>query len=370
MAKFSIPVGSRADRILRWSLTLGGLVVLVAIPFSTSPYRVSQFTMVAVLATVMMGLNLLTGFNGQISLGHSFFVAIGAYTAAILMVDHSWPYLLTLFPAFAITFVMGFLFGIPALRLEGLYLALVTLALAVVAPPFIKRFGDLTGGSQGIVVGKPEAPGWSGLADDQWRYLIIVAVAVLLITLARNLVRGRVGKALIAIRDNHIAAEVMGVDPRVFKTLTFALSAAYAGVAGALYTWTIGFVSPESFLVSHSVLYLAGAVVGGLATVIGPLFGGLFNQFVPEMAADIHRSAPNVLYGAALILVIILMPQGVVGLITKLRDKLIDRSPRPPAGPSGAADSRPDGSRLDDPPIPDPAPESVSQTTEPTRGTT
>lgn len=365
MAKISLPMGSRSDRIAARTLTLVGFAILVAVPFMVGGYRMGQFTMVAVLAIAMMGINLLTGFNGQISLGHSFFFAVGAYTSAILMVDHSWPYLLTLFPAFVLTFALGFLFGIPALRLEGLYLALVTLALAVVAPPFIKRFGDLTGGSQGIVVSKPDAPGWSGLSDEQWRYLVIAAVAVVFFVVARNLARGRVGHALIAVRDNHIAAETMGINLAIFKTLTFGLSTAYAGVAGAMYTWTVGFVSPESFTVAHSIEFLSGAVVGGLATVIGPLFGALFAQFVPVYAADLNPAAPNVLYGIVLILFIILMPSGIAGLLTKARDRIIDRTPRSdPPDPTHHNDLTPDT-----PPAPTPEPMAAAHNTGPTRGT-
>src|SRR5690606_6019541 len=160
------------------------------------PYRVYTFTLVAVFAIATMGVNLLTGYNGQISLGHSFFFAVGAYTSVILMQDHGWNYVLTLVPVFVLTFVLGFLFGIPALRLEGLYLALVTLALAVVAPPFIKRFDGLTGGSQGILVPKPQAPEWTGLAADQWRYYVVLAVGGVVFLVTWNLVRGRVGRAL------------------------------------------------------------------------------------------------------------------------------------------------------------------------------
>jgi branched-chain amino acid transport system permease protein len=364
MAKIALPMGSRADRVVQSALMLGGLGLIIALPYSLSPYRVSQFTMVGVLAVAMMGINLLTGYNGQISLGHSFFFAVGAYTSAILIVDHSWSYLYTLAPAFVLTFALGFLFGIPALRLEGLYLALVTLALAVVAPPFIKRFGDLTGGSQGIVVRKPRAPDWSGMADDQWRYFVVVGVAVVLFFAARNLVRGRVGHALIAIRDNHIAAEAMGVNPAIFKTLTFGLSTAYAGVAGVLYTWTVGFVSPESFTVAHSIEFLSGAVVGGLATVIGPLFGAVFTEFVPVYAADFHPAAPNVVYGIALILVIILMPSGVAGLLKKGRDLIIDRTPRP-----GPSDQGPDPALAPTPPAPDSDPVPALHQAGPTRET-
>ncbi|MBK5223203.1 MAG: branched-chain amino acid ABC transporter permease [Acidimicrobiia bacterium] len=345
-------------------MVAAGAALVIGLPYAMSPYRVYTFTMVAVFAIATMGVNLLTGYNGQISLGHSFFFAVGAYTSVILMQDHGWNYLLTLVPAFILTFVLGFLFGIPALRLEGLYLALVTLALAVVAPPFIKRFDDLTGGSQGIVVRKPPAPEWSGLADDQWRYFVTVAVAVVLFGVARNLVRGRIGRALIAIRDNHIAAETMGIDLAVFKTLIFAYSAAFAGVAGALFAWVVGFVSPESFTVLVAIEFLTGAVVGGLATVLGPVFGAFFSQFGPVYAANINPAAPNVIYGIVLILVMIMMPTGVVGLLRRVRDMVIDRSPRPPDLGDPTAHTIPTQ--------PAPAPEPVSAHPHPsmTRGTT
>jgi branched-chain amino acid transport system permease protein len=328
MAKLRLPSNSPTARIVNWALLLAGLIVLFGLPLTAAPFRVFQFTMVAVFAIATLGVNLLTGYNGQISLGHSFFFAVGAYTTAILTVDHGWPYLLTLVPAFALTFALGFLFGIPALRLEGLYLALVTLALGVVTPPFIKRFGDLTGGAQGMLVDQPEAPGWSGLADDQWLYYVVVVTALALFLLARNLVRGRVGRALIAIRDNHIAAETMGINASVFKTLTFAVSTAYAGVAGGFYTLVVGFVAPESFSVLIGIEFLTGAVVGGLATIIGPVLGALFTYFIPEYASDLNPAAPNVLYGMILIAVVMVAPSGVAGLITKIRDLVIDRSPR------------------------------------------
>ena len=354
MAKISIPAGSSTDRAARWVLVAAGIAVVLFIPFSMSPYRVNQFTLVALFAVATMGINLLTGYNGQISLGHSFFFAVGAYTSAILIVDHDWPYLITLVPAFLLTFVLGFLFGIPALRLEGLYLALVTLALAVVAPPFIKRFDDLTGGSQGLIVPKPDAPEWTGLADDQWRYFVCVTVAALVFLATRNLVRGRVGRALIAVRDNHIAAETMGINLSIFKTLTFAISAAYAGLAGCLFAWVIGFVSPESFTVTLAIEFLSGAVVGGLATVLGPVFGAAFTVFVPVYAADFNPAAPNVLYGIALILVIMLMPSGVVGLLKRARDLVVDRSPR--SGPGDPVEPAAIRSTPDQVPAPEPVP--------------
>lgn len=323
MRRLSITRGTREHR----AIVIGGLVAVLVIayllPQELSQYRVFQFSLVLVYAIAVLGLNLLTGFNGQISLGHSFFFAIGAYTTAILMNDYEWPYLLTLPVAFAITFVAGFLFGIPALRLEGLYLALVTLALAIVAPPFIKRFDDWTGGSQGIVLGKPDAPEWSGLADDQWRYYVTLVIAVLMFVIARNLVRGRVGRALFAIRDNELAAETMGINVAAYKSLTFAYSAAYAGVAGGLFALIVGFVSPESFTVVLAIALLSAMVVGGLATIAGAVAGALFIQFTPVYAAEINDALAGVIYGATLIIVMFVMPGGFMGLVRRLRNLVV-----------------------------------------------
>lgn len=340
MQKPTVVQGSRAHRLFTWGGWALLLLVGILLPYSLPSFRVFQFTLVVVFAIAVLGLNMLTGYNGQISLGHSFFFAIGAYTAAILIQDHGWPHLVTLLPAFALTFVLGFLFGIPALRLEGLYLALVTLALAVVTPPFIKRFGDLTGGSQGIVVNGPDTPEWTGLADDQYLYFLCFAVAIVMFVVARNLMRGRVGRAVVSIRDNHIASETMGINLSVFKTLTFAYSAAYAGVAGGLYVFVVGFVSPESFTVLLSIELLAGAVVGGLATIVGPIFGATFTRFMPVFAADINDAAPGLLYGVALILIMYLMPGGVVGLFRRVRGWLIDyRAPTLTGGTTAAGDA-------------------------------
>lgn len=339
MSKPTIVQGSLLHHVFTWGGWAALLIIGILLPYSLPSFRVFQFTLVIVFAIAVLGLNLLTGYNGQISLGHSFFFAIGAYTAAILITDHAWPYLLTLVPAFVLTFVLGFLFGIPALRLEGLYLALVTLALAVVTPPFIKRFGDLTGGSQGIVVSKPRAPEWTALADDQYQYFLCFGVAVVMFVIGRNLMRGRVGRAVVSIRDNHIAAETMGINLSIFKTLTFAYSAAFAGVAGGLYVFIVGFVSPESFTVLLSIELLAGAVVGGLATIVGPIFGAAFTRFMPVFAADINDAAPGLLYGVALILIMYLMPGGVIGLFRRIRGVLIDyRAPTLAGGTTAAGD--------------------------------
>jgi branched-chain amino acid transport system permease protein len=210
-------------------------LVAIAVPFVFGSFRVGQFTQVLAYAVAILGLNLLVGYSGQISLGHGAFFALGAYVAAILIADHGFPHLLTLPLAGAFAFVAGLLVGLPALRVRGLYLALLTLGLAVATPPVIKRLESLTGGAQGLNVALPEPPSGAGLAQDQWIYFITLAVAVVLFALVASMLRGRIGRALITIRDDEIVARSMGVNLALYKTTAFAISAAYAGMGGALY---------------------------------------------------------------------------------------------------------------------------------------
>jgi branched-chain amino acid transport system permease protein len=308
---------SRTKR-LRLAGWLAVAVLALAVPFFFGSFRVGQFTQALALAIAVLGLNLLVGYSGQISLGHGAFFALGAYVSAILIVDHSVPYLLTLPIAGAVCAVAGFLLGLPALRLHGLYLALVTLGVAIAAPQIIKRAEGITGGTQGLSVDRPAAPAWTGLADDQFLYFVTLAVVALMFLLAAGLVRGRVGRALIAIRENEIAAKTMGVDLARYKTGAFAVSAAYAGLGGALFTLPIGFLAPESFPLALSFAFLAAIVVGGLATIGGALFGALFIEFVPVYAADVDEALAGVIYGGVLILFMYVLPGGVMGLRRQL----------------------------------------------------
>jgi len=317
------------------------LVIAVILPQYYGEYRTFQFTRMLVYAIAVLGLGLLTGFNGQISLGHGAFFAVGAYTAAVLMDRLDVPYLATLIPAALLTFVLGFALSIPALRLHGPYLALVTLGVAVVTPPLLKRFSSLTGGAMGLSLTKPQAPAWSGQEDDQWLYYLVLIVALVAFLVAWNLVNSRIGRAMIAIRDDQLAAETMGVELARVKTRTFAWSAMYAGVAGALFTWVIGFVSPDSFGVAQSILFLAALVVGGLGTISGPLFGAAFLVFVPNVSQDINDAAPGIAFGALLILAMYVAPGGIVGLARQLWGRLVAVStPRGPPAPASDDASR------------------------------
>jgi branched-chain amino acid transport system permease protein len=306
-----------------WGAVL--LVVLLLLPFLVKNYRVFQFNLVLVYAVAILGLNILTGFNGQISLGHGAFYAFGAYTAAILMDKVGVPYWATLPVAFVLCFGFGFLVGFPALRLAGHYLALATFALALAVPQLLKykKIEGITGGVQGIVLSKPEPPFSFRFLDqpfsaDRWLYFFTLAVSALMFLLVWNLLRGRVGRALIAVRDHPIAATAMGINLPVFKSMTFGVSAGVTGLAGALGAIVVAFVSPDSFTVNLSIFLLVGVVVGGLASIPGAIFGGMFIQFVPNIADEISKSAPAAIYGLMLIAFMYLLPMGVMGGIYKM----------------------------------------------------
>jgi branched-chain amino acid transport system permease protein len=265
-----------------------------------------------IYAIAIMGLNLLTGFNGQFSLGHGAFFAIGAYTTAILMDQFGAPFVATLPFAALTSFAFGVLFGLPALRLENIYLALATFSLAAVTPQLLKLkpIEGWTGGVQGIVLTKPAAPFGLPLTDDQWLYFLTVAAGLVLYFAARNIVASRTGRAIMAIRDNPIAARAMGVNISFYKTLIFGVSALFTGIAGSLSAVAVQFVSPDSFTVVISVGLLVGLVIGGIAWLPGALIGGAFVLFVPNIADGVSKGLSGAIYGLILLLVIYLMPSG------------------------------------------------------------
>lgn len=294
-----------------------GIVVALTLPLFAGSFTTFQLTQAAIYAIAILGLNLLTGFNGQFSLGHSAFYAIGAYTAAIMMDQWEIAYYWTLPAAGLICLVVGFLFGLPALRLEGLYLALATFALAVATPQILKfsPLEEWTGGVQGIFILKPDAPPGLPLDQDQWLYYFTLAVTAVLFVCARSLVRSRTGRAIMAIRDNPIAARSMGINTALYKSLTFGVSALYTGVAGALGAIVVQFVAPDSFTFLLAVTFLVGLVIGGVGSIPGSLAGGLFVLFLPNLAEQISKGLAWGVYGVILILLIYVMPSGAAGLV-------------------------------------------------------
>lgn len=309
------------DARILWAI---GLALLLAPLFLAESYRLFQLTLAAIYAIAILGLNLVTGYNGQISLGHGAFYAVGAYVGAIMMDRFGLPYWSTLPAAMLVCGLLGWGIGRPALRLGGLYLALTTFSLAVAVPQILKWKGieDWTGGVQGVLVVKPDAPFGLPFDNDQYLYLLTVGIGIVVFVLVRNIVGSRIGRAIMAIRDHALAAEAMGMDIANLKTATFAVSAMITGLAGALSAIAVEFVSPDSFQATLSVTLFVGMVVGGVASVIGPVFGGLFVVFVPNLAEELSKAAPGVVYGAILIGFLFLLPGGVAGLLRRIAGRL------------------------------------------------
>ena len=316
-----------SERTFRWITVAALLLIAIALPFVVSNYRTFQFTLMIAYAIALLGLNILTGYNGQISLGHGAFFALGSYVTAIMMDRWGVPYWSTIPAAALVCGVAGFLFGVPALRLEGLYLALATFALALAAPQILKHKGidAWTGGVQGIAIIKPNAPFGLPISADQWLYLFALAVAIVMFTVGSRLVRGRVGRALIATRDHPTAAAAMGVNTALYKSLTFGVSALFTGVAGALSAIAVQFVAPDSFGFLLSISLLVGIIVGGVASISGAIYGAAFIEFIPNIADSFSKSAPWAVYGLLLVACVYVMPTGVAGTIQSILRRFLRR---------------------------------------------
>lgn len=301
--------------------------VALLLPFWFASYQVFQLATAMAFVPAIAGLMLLTGVAGQVSLGHGALFAIGAYTAAIIVERTGAPFAAAVLAAIVVTGAVGVLVGLPALRLQGMQLALVTVAFAVSLPPVLLRFDGLTGGVAGISLPPVVAPAWSGLEGDQWAYLCALAAAFVSLAVVAAVLRGRLGLALRAVQADELAAQAAGIDVARAKTLAFAISAALAGGAGALYVFVVGFASPESFPLLLGIAFLVGMVVGGTGSVAGPLLGALFIQFAPAVAGDVRDDLGGIVYGVAVVLVVLAVPGGATSLVPLAR-----RLARRPAG--------------------------------------
>lgn len=310
-------------------------------PTNFGPTDTGLFAQAMFIGVAAMGLNLLTGYNGQVSIGHGAFFGIGAYTTALMM-DHDYKWLgisfghtsfLATLPAVAIiSFVIGALVGFPALRVKGLYLALVTLGLAVIFPDLASRFVKGTGGTSLVALNGIEvaAPHWfakdfpSLAAQDQWAYTMAFLGALIGLALAWALVRSRFGRSLIAVRDHEAAATSVGINIARTKVLAFALSAMYAGIAGSLSVLVVQNASGDDKLVTFqlSIEFLVAVVIGGTATVFGPMIGGFAVVYIQNWATKAFPGTPVVspaTYGIVLIVLMYVLPDGAVGGIRRLR---------------------------------------------------
>jgi len=297
-------------RLAPFSVVVAAAVVLVLLPHFVSDYHALELGKVGLYFVAILGLAVLTGYSGQISLGHGAFMAIGAYATGILAGHHHWNELATIPLAGLIAGAVGFAFGLPALRLYGAYLSLATFGLAVSVPAIAKKFDHFTGGSNGILL-----PFRSG----DWFYRLSWSCAAILLAVAWLILRGRPGRSLRAIRDSQIAAVAMGVNASLYKTGAFAVSAFYAGVAGSLLAIVSGSVYPDSFPVSLSLNLLIGLVLAGLGSIWGIAIGAIYLQYIPTWGQHVpllsKQAGPDFVSGLVLILVMLIAPTGAAGVL-------------------------------------------------------
>ncbi|MBM9467814.1 branched-chain amino acid ABC transporter permease [Nakamurella leprariae] len=314
--------------IPRWVNLVVGIAAfayLLYAPLVSPSYSNTQMAMVCVYAVAGLGLHLLTGMTGLISLGHGFFFAVGAYTAAILSGTQGWPVPVSFVVAAALGWLLGFLFGLPALRLSPLALSQVTLALALITPSLIKRLDFMTNGSAGLSVDVGDPPAWSGLDKDQWILYIclLIALVAYLVTLALS--RGRTGRAMKGLRDNLPVATTLGVRATTTKSFVFATSAAFAAVGGVLYTLVIQYVGADAFGLTFAIALITVIVVGGLGSVPGVILGAVFVVFVPSWASEVSPSASGLIYGVALVVFMFVLPGGVIGVLRAIGHPVVSR---------------------------------------------
>ena len=309
-----------------------GVLVLVVLPFILTDFRTVQLATVGAYFVAILGLDVLTGHSGQISLGHGAFMAVGAYTTAILMANHGVRDVWTIPIAAGVAGVIGLLAGVPALRLSGLYLALATFGIAVVLPTVLKKFDHFTGGSTGITLfGKPAQTGhgvgiW-GLTNNQWLYALTWTIGGFVFLIAWWLLDSRFGRSLRAIRDSELAATAYGVNRAKYKVLAFGVSAAFAGVAGALFAINVAYVAPDAFPIQLSLYLLVGAVVGFFGSIWGAVVGALLIQFLPDIVGliphvDTKQAGPTTLFfGLVLVVLMLVLP-----IVLRAASRLANRS--------------------------------------------
>ncbi len=371
-AMFNFKQGSSQHRtylIITWGLFI---LFAIALPYILTAmfgeFQVGRMNRALYFAVAILGLNLVIGYSGLIALGHSAFIGIGAFTTTTLIMDHGWDYWMTIPVSMGAAFVVGVLLGIPALRIKGLYLALLTVAFAAVFPTLMKldKWGiaERTGGVNGRNIDeKIVAPGWVqsilGIDDtpDQqaiYRYFIIAALTGLAFWGTRNLIKSRPGRAIVAIRDNETGAAVSGVNLPLYKTLTFGVSASLGGLAGVMWAMNSAFVGEQDFgFAPLAIPLLVGLVIGGVATLEGAIVGSLIWVFVGEFTRNLGLDIlSQSLFGLILILVTFFAPGGVISLMKLIKAKIVQVIPQPPEGVirSTAADSA-----VDDDVVPEPA---------------
>ena len=331
-----VAVHSRLDRLASRTLgghlllALGAALLLLLLSTQIGAYDNYNLTAVAIFAVAAAGLNLLTGLNGQLSLGHGALMAIGAYTASLLLKDHELPVVLVLLLSVLSTGLIGIVFGYAAARLRGPYLAGATLTLAVALPQVATRYKSIFGGESGLTVPPTTPPAWLGpdFPPERWLAWIAVAAAVVTFVLLANLLRSSAGRAFRAVRDNEAAAALAGIDVARTQVLAFVISAACAGLAGALFAYWSGVTAPAGFGVTLSLQLVTAIVIGGLGSLAGAVWGSLVLVFVPSLTSGmastlnvpsaIANNLPLAIYGGILVIAMLVAPHGIQGTLTRI----------------------------------------------------
>jgi len=328
-------------------VVLALVVVLALLPvFVHSDYVLTLLDLAGIYAIAVMGLGILLGFTGQMSLAQAAFLGIGAYTSAWFTTHLGWPVWPAMGAAVALSALVGLAVGYPCLRLSGHYLALATIGFGIIAQLVLINWKSVTNGSDGVTgIPPPQIGPWTLDTYGKYYYLVLAAVLVCAYV-AWRIKTTRVGRALHAIRENEIAARATGIDATRYKIIAFVLAGAYAGLAGSLLAHDIKFISPDSYSFDQSVVFLVMLILGGSSSITGALVGALLLTMLPEVLRPL-KSSYIMVYGAAVIAMIVFMPQGLVGLFAALRARFETRTPpraQAPAGspgPAGAPEAEP-----------------------------
>lgn len=327
---------SPLPRWLSWTATALAAGAAVAAPLVVPGFLLFQISVMLTYAIAVLGLNLLLGHAGQVSLAQGAFFACGAYVFAILVSRHGVPPAVALACAALVTVALGVIVGLPALRLPGLQLAIVTFGLATLVPQILIKFDHVTGGEAGIRLRRPALPDWFSGPPETWNYYWCVAGLALCIAIMLRILSGDSGRSLRALRDNPLVAETLGIDLTRVRLAAFAVSAAFAGLAGGLFAMVNGFVNPSSFEATKSIEILIGTIVGGATSIAGAVIGACFIVFMPDWTSQIDISLAGLLYGLCLILTMLFARNGVAGVVRGAVARLRLRSEPVPPKPPGS----------------------------------
>ena len=308
----------RRDNWPTVAMAVLGLVAFFVIPLVTDTFQTFEFATVAAYAIAIVGVNILTGYSGQISLGNGAFMAIGSYTTALLVTRAGWPYAATIPVGAVLSGIVGLLVGIPSLRLRGIYLALATFALALSVTPVLNNYDRFTGGHVGVFMRTVKPPLDLPVSNQQWLYFLGWGIFILTFLPYWLLLRGRTGRAWMAVRDSETAATANGISTAYYKTFAFGLSAAYAGIAGSLLVIDLAYASPDTYGLNLSLELLIGLVIGGLAYIWGPVIGAILVVWLPIFAQKGFGGKPDLAFGVLLIILVFIAPNGIAGLAHRL----------------------------------------------------